>query len=115
MKTAITILLCAFTLAAFAAKPVHEKPITYRFSKGARLYVIRHPDLQLWSQHEIAQTKWPTVNGWECKQARVRGVQGDREARNFLVVRINDGKILTPQQKYFVRPDPWYQATGGRP
>lgn len=106
MRPALAILLfCASLL--HAAKPVHEKPVTFRFSPKSRLYVIQKPDSTLWSQHEIAQTLWPKVNGWECKQARVRGIQGEREKRNFLVVRLSDGKVITPQAKYFVRADLW--------
>lgn len=80
--------------------------LTFRFGLRSRLYTLRRPDAQLWSQSEIALTGWPILGGHECKQARVRGIMGDRVNRNFLVVQMRDGKMIVPSQKHFIGEDP---------
>lgn len=95
-------------LNAEAAKP---EPLTYKV--GGRRYVITVPDKQLWSQAEVARSvQWHragelTIGGQAIRQARVRGEAGDRTNRLYLVTVIKTGKRLSPDPKYFVRPDPW--------
>ena len=101
-------LLMMATAAEAAKKP---EPLTYK--SGGRRYVITLPDSQLWSQSEVARAvQWHkagelSIGGQAIRQARVRGVAGDRTNRLYLVVVIKTGKRLSPEARYMVRPDPW--------
>jgi len=101
-------LLLCLTATAQAAKP---EPLSYKL--GGRRYVIAVPDRQLWSQSEVARAvQWHkagelSIGGQAVRQARVRGVAGDRTNRLYLVVVIKTGKRLSPEARYMVRPDPW--------
>jgi len=72
--------------------------ITHLWNK---VYNIKFPALTLWSQTDIANTgTWPKLRVGkkgrlvQCMQARVRGVAGDKENYNYLVVRMSDKKIV---------------------
>jgi len=72
--------------------------ITHLWNK---VYNLDYADLSLWSQTDIANTgTWPKLRVGkkrrlvQCMQARVRGVAGDKESYNYLVVRMSDKKIV---------------------
>ena len=107
----MALMLLAAVSAEAAKKP---EPLTYKI--GGRRYVITLPNTQLWSVSEVARAvQWHkagelTIDGQAIRQVRVRGVDGDRTNRNYLVIVMRTGKRLSPPPKYFVRPDPWGQA-----
>lgn len=66
-----------------------------------KVYNIDYPAMMLWSQADIASIgTWPKLRVGkkhrfvQCMQARVRGVAGDKESYNYLVVRMSDKKIV---------------------
>lgn len=96
----LPILLLLVTLSAGALEPLS-------YSLWGKRYYVPQPERQLWSQHEVAQfsmtspadpsRRW--LRGYEFKQARVRGVAGDTNGHNYLVVAIKTGaRILTPTE-----------------
>lgn len=86
-----------------------SRELNIRVNFCGRVRAIRSAET-LWTQHEIAQTRWPIIGGNQCAQMRVRGKAGDREGRNNLVVDLGSGLVVKPHPRYFVRPDPYDPA-----
>ena len=74
-----------------------------------KTFEIKNPDKELWSEAEIASTgTWPKLlikckKGsalFTCMQRRVRGVVGDLNSRNYLVIQVVVlKKVLPPNLK----------------
>lgn len=108
------LLVLTLLLLVSVAQAAKVEPLTYKV--GGRRYVIALPDQQLWSVAEVARAvQWHEagklfIGGQEIRQSRVRGGAGDRTNRNYLVTVMRTGKRLSPEARYFVRPDPWAKA-----
>lgn len=109
-----TLILSLVLLLAMAGAEAAKKPEPLTYTLSGKRYTILLPNSQLWSEHEwaMAGVRGKTADevliaGKAVRRARVRGMDGDRTNRNYLVIVMRTGKRLSPLPKYFVRPDPW--------